>query len=574
MILRSLKKESVNVISKNPKQNINSFAAELGTFVCDKTNTFINGFSDAVEKGITKPIGQAARSLKNFGQRRIEDYKKWTSDVQLTYLRLKFAKLEAKLSGNRARYETELSNLKCRVKNRLSKMSGAIWSYAVPMVALVMLFGIVGTMNASKYGISVELDGSQLGVVRDEKTFNIASVKATDHIGLTGNEIAEINPQYSIRLTNGNFTEADELADRLLLSADKSLVYAYGVFVDEEFIGAVDNTSEVRKKLVERQTSAEIPVGATNVRFGKDIEYTEGLYPLESLKSSEELLKIMLGEEETDVTYEAVANDTYALIASKYNVSEASLRAMNPSVAEVSEGSLIHITKMSSYLPLAYDRTLTTITFTDYTTKRVRSSEIYSGQTAVITKGEQGETENTLTATYIDGVETSRTLVSSKEIKKPVEEVIGVGTHKESVIPTRTSSSNNNVQTVQADRGTGTYCWPINGGILRDGIGAGRGHGGVDICAPQGTEIYAAADGVVICAEYQSNGYGNLVKVDHGDGHVTYYAHMSEIRATVGQTVKAGELLGLVGQTGRASGNHLHFEVQLNGSRQDPLDYI
>jgi murein DD-endopeptidase MepM/ murein hydrolase activator NlpD len=560
-----------NVINKS----VNNFAINLGTFVNNKINTAYNGVTKGIEYGIAKPVNRCARSLGEFGQRKFEVLNKFRSDIYLTYLRLKFARLESKLSGDYSNYNNEISNLKTRVKNRFNKMSGALWSYAVPVVALVLLFGVVGSMNASKYGISVEYNGSQLGVVPDEKTFNMASAKATGHIGLTGNEVAEINPQYSIRLTNGNFTELDELADRLILSTDRSLVYAYGVFVDGEFLGSIDNTADIRKSLVERQTSADVPADAVNVRFGKEIEYTEGLYPINSLKTDSALLEIMLGEEKTDVIYEADATDTYALIASKYNMSEETLRAMNPSVSEVGEGSLIHITKTLSYLPVAYDRTLTTITFTDYTTKQVRSSEIYSGQTAVITKGEQGETENTLNVTYTDGVETSRTLVSSKEIKKPVEEVIGVGTHKESNLPvTSNSSVNDNIQSVQANRGVATYCWPVNGGILRDGIGAGRNHGGVDICAPRGTEIYAAADGVVICAEYQSNGYGNLVKVEHSDGHITYYAHMSEIIATPGQTVKAGQLLGLVGETGRASGNHLHFEVHLNGARQNPLDYI
>jgi murein DD-endopeptidase MepM/ murein hydrolase activator NlpD len=572
MLIRSLKKESVNVISK--KSVINKSAIKLGTFVNDKIIKLKHGVVGSVNRFADK-AKQFAHTTRQVGRRKFESVRKFGSDAHLIYLKLKFAKLESKLSGDFSCYNAEISSLKKRAVNRLHKVSGAILNYTAPIAALIVLIGVVGAMNASNYGISVEMDGSHMGVVPDEMSFNMASSKAAGHIGLTGNEVAEINPQYSIRLTNGNFTEPDELADRLLLSADKSLVYAYGVFVDGEFKGAIDNTTDVRKNLVERLTSAEIPADAVNVRFGKEVNYTEGLYPANSLKTSEALLEVMLGEEETDVTYEATADDTYALIASKYNMSEQTLREMNSSVSEVGEGSLIHITKTLSYLPIAYDRTLTAITFTDYTTKRVRSSEIYSGQTAVITKGEKGEIENTLNVTYTDGVETSRTLVNSKEVKKPVEEVIGVGTHKESNEPVADNEViNDNIQSVQANRGIATYCWPVNGGILRDGIGAGRGHGGVDICAPLGTEIYAAADGVVICAEYQSNGYGNLVKVEHGDGHVTYYAHMSEIIATVGQSVSAGQLIGLVGETGRASGNHLHFEVQLNGARQNPLDYI
>ena len=99
------------------------------------------------------------------------------------------------------------------------------------------------------------------------------------------------------------------------------------------------------------------------------------------------------------------------------------------------------------------------------------------------------------------------------------------------------------------------------------------GHKGMDIAAAGGTPIYAAHDGRISSTTGHWT-YGNVVMVDNGDGVTTLYAHMSSIAATVGQQVKKGDVIGYVGSTGRSTGNHLHFEVRINGVRQNPRNYI
>ena len=100
-------------------------------------------------------------------------------------------------------------------------------------------------------------------------------------------------------------------------------------------------------------------------------------------------------------------------------------------------------------------------------------------------------------------------------------------------------------------------------------------HEGLDIGASYGSPIRAAEDGIVVEAETGWNsGYGNYVKVDHGDGVVTLYAHMSSLGSTPWQQVKRGELIGYVGSTGASTGPHLHFEVRLGGVKMDPLAYL
>ncbi|TFV79406.1 M23 family metallopeptidase [Blastococcus sp. CT_GayMR19] len=124
-------------------------------------------------------------------------------------------------------------------------------------------------------------------------------------------------------------------------------------------------------------------------------------------------------------------------------------------------------------------------------------------------------------------------------------------------------------------------------GTVTSGYGSrwGNLHAGVDIAGPRDTPVYAAADGTVVSAECTSAycdrdgslslaGYGNLVELDHGDGVITRYAHLSSYTVTAGQPVSAGSLLGFQGSTGNSTGVHLHFEVRLDGASVDPVPWL
>ena len=128
----------------------------------------------------------------------------------------------------------------------------------------------------------------------------------------------------------------------------------------------------------------------------------------------------------------------------------------------------------------------------------------------------------------------------------------------------------------------GTMKWPIanhytvtsNYGMRVHPItGVYKLHTGVDISAEIGTDFTAIADGIVIKAE-MNKAYGNMVVIDHGGGIQTLYAHGSSIEAEVGQVVKAGDVVLKVGSTGYSTGPHAHFEVRINGSTVNPLDYV
>ncbi len=117
------------------------------------------------------------------------------------------------------------------------------------------------------------------------------------------------------------------------------------------------------------------------------------------------------------------------------------------------------------------------------------------------------------------------------------------------------------------------FIWPVSGTVTSGfGMRWGRMHEGIDIAAPTGTAIHAAAGGTVIYAGVMS-GYGNIVVIDHGGGIATAYGHMSAIWVGGGQ-VSQGQGIGAVGCTGHCTGPHVHFEVRVNGSPVDPMGYL
>ena len=186
------------------------------------------------------------------------------------------------------------------------------------------------------------------------------------------------------------------------------------------------------------------------------------------------------------------------------------------------------------------------------------SDSIYQGETQVKNEGQNGTKQVIASLTRENGQETGRTIINETVTQQPVNKVIYTGTkEKPSWYP------------------TGTFIKPATG-RFSSGFGRrwGRQHQGIDIAGSYGSDIVAADGGTVIYAGYNSSGYGNLVKIDHGNGYVTYYGHNSSLCVSVGDKVYQGQVIAKMGSTGRSTGNHCHFEVRVNGTPVNPLGYI
>lgn len=144
------------------------------------------------------------------------------------------------------------------------------------------------------------------------------------------------------------------------------------------------------------------------------------------------------------------------------------------------------------------------------------------------------------------------------------------------------NSSSNNDSSSSSNAVVTSGSWPVPGySRVSSGygyrthpvLGTQKMHTGIDIPAPKGTPVTAYDNGTVIYSGVQGS-YGNTVMIRHDDGKVTLYAHNSALTASVGQRVQKGQVVAKVGSTGRSTGNHLHFEVRVNGSHTNPMNYL
>ncbi len=177
------------------------------------------------------------------------------------------------------------------------------------------------------------------------------------------------------------------------------------------------------------------------------------------------------------------------------------------------------------------------------------------GERKVIQEGVPGLEERTDRLTRSSGVLTAQECLSTSLLTEPIPTRVAVGT------------------AWGVEGAQGRFIWPCMGTITspfgeRYIFGKQGFHTGTDIAAPTGTSIAAAAAGVVVCAE-PTGSYGNLVKVDHGNGFLSYYAHCSELWVSEGNWVSQGQPIAAVGSTGRSTGPHCHFELRW---QQEPLD--
>ena len=128
---------------------------------------------------------------------------------------------------------------------------------------------------------------------------------------------------------------------------------------------------------------------------------------------------------------------------------------------------------------------------------------------------------------------------------------------------------------VPSDKPVASAAFTSGYGVRSDPFkGRAAMHAGIDLAGPLGTPIYATADGTVSSAGFNSGGYGNLIKVDHGKGIETRYGHLSQILVSAGQRISRGQLIARMGSTGRSTGSHLHYEVRIDGRAVNPIPFM
>lgn len=448
-----------------------------------------------------------------------------------------------------------------------------LFNYAAPIIAIVFLMSVVGYATGTNYAIKLTVDGKFVGYVESEQVFNDAERIMQERITYIGNEKKiTMEPSYSLEmLGDQEYLTKYQLANKLLEMSDTPIEYAYGMYIGGKFYGAlVDNTAveaELEKILDSYRTDAK----DEDVAFEKDIEYVPGLYLSDSIVSSDEIIKLVNSKKEEASYYTVVDGDSHSGICTKLGISMDDLEALNPGIMDddyvLRAGEKLLKTQEVPFLSVCISRTETYNVDVPYETEYQDDDTRYEGVETVYQEGEKGTNKITAKVYYVNGEEVKRTIQKTERVKDPVTEIILQGT-----LPPQSSHYSD----ASADAGK-KYIWPVDGGTFWEWgwwDGGYAGHRGVDIGAPYGTDVYAAATGTVIFAGWDNGGLGNCVMILHPDGYTTVYAHNSEIFVSAGQAVNQGECIAAVGETGLAYGCHCHFEVRYGSERLNPRYYL
>lgn len=477
---------------------------------------------------------------------------------------------------------------------RTKKFYSSIVNYVAPVIGILVLVNIVTYTKDINYGVAVECNGQEIGVISDEDTLNEAQKVIADRVTYydTGSELY-VTAQLSVK----PLAAGDELMDEMKLAnaiedqlpeispqidygqeamagdgISDDLVRAFPITVDGEIIGAVneyDKIDETINKIKEEYTDDSV----VEVGFDKDVEYGYEQYVDKSLLvDQEEIVDKITGVEEEPVYYEVQQDDTPWDIAMENDMSVDELKDCTATfrgkqIDDITEnlqvGTMIQLSAEVPYLEPTVKKELTYNETIDYDIIKNEDSSLYKGDSVVDVKGVEGEKQIHAYVTYKNGVQTNVEIIDETVLSEPVTKVMRIGT-KEPKTPVSTGSG-----------GSGSYFWPVGGGYISAYFGDGRGHKGIDIAAPYGTPIYAAASGTVTKASTGWNGgYGNVINIANNDGNVTVYAHQSSLAVSYGDYVVEGQLIGYVGSTGDSTGNHLHFEVRTNGKYNNPTSYV
>ncbi len=456
---------------------------------------------------------------------------------------------------------------------RHSKAAVSILNLAAPVAAAFVLVGTIQYWSGLTFALALEYDGERLGYIATESVFDKAVNLAAERVINTDNsfEVQRL-PKMTIAMAQKeDILDERAVCDKILKNTE-NIAQVSGLYVDGVFEGSVASRAELEAVLNEIKSRHLTGEGEERAEFIQDVEIVDGLYPVSSLLSIEEMSGKLNTETVTAAYYTVVKGDTLGRIAGKNNMTLSELKEMNPEAEELIHiGDQFLVQRPQSYLQVQVVKTIRYSEDIAFDIEKQADDSKYTTYEKVLTKGKKGSQDVVAEVVYVNGAEESRTILSTTVTQEPVTQVMVVGTKKQ------LASSGNEV--VQGDGVyTGNFAWPLPV-CTNVHQKYHSGHRAWDISSgpvPVLNQKVVSVDGgrVVEASRGYNGGYGNVVVIEHTSGLRTVYAHLNSIDVVVGQKVSRGQTIGRAGNTGRSFGPHLHFEVRKNGVKVNPIDYL
>ncbi|MBR6477579.1 MAG: M23 family metallopeptidase [Lachnospiraceae bacterium] len=303
--------------------------------------------------------------------------------------------------------------------------------------------------------------------------------------------------------------------------------------------------------------------GVLSMDLVENVEVVHAYLPANQVSPVDDAIERLVREQEVPVEYTIVSGDTLSEIALKVNVPMDTIVEMNSDLLDsvntpIHVGDKLIITVPEPELSVTRREVNYFEEIYDADTIYIENDEWFSNQQVVRQQPSAGFRKISVEENYVNDKVEERIILKQELIKEAVPLIVERGTK----VPP-------------------TYIKPISGGKLTSGFGkrnrptagASTYHQGVDWSTPVGTTVMASCGGTVSKAGWAS-GYGYCVFIEHEDGKQTRYGHLSKVLVKVGQKVRQGEKIALSGNTGVSTGAHLHFEIRVNGTAVNPLNYV
>lgn len=555
----------------NGVYNFGEYILSVLMYILSGIKSSFLGFIDRNEDRINALLHIIGNRLKKLGKSIAHPFVRWQKAMKLSFSEV------GRIRHEKGKLAAAAAILKMLGRALFGKrgLAYSLFNYALPIICVAVFLNIVSYANSMTYSLKLTVNGDFVGYVANETVFTEAERIVQQRINYmdTNTEIVTFTPAYQLEMTGQNDALTKyQLADKLLASMDAEIVHAYGLYIGNAFYGALTEKDKIDATLEELLDVYRTGAANEKVAFENTISYEPGLYLAESIVNEDDIIETITAKKNVATYYTAVEGDSPIAITTKLGMTMSEFAALNPGFSEstmVYIGDKFLITQEEPYLAVTVTRTEVYDENTAYDTEYYNDSTKYQGSSVVTQNGIYGTDRVTADVSYINGVEVRRKVLNRITVEEPTPKIVALGTK------TPPSNTDYVIQNVEV----GQMYWPVggsNGGLISEmpyGYGGYYGHKGLDISAPYGTPIYAADSGTVTLAKWYGD-YGYCVMIEHDNGIVTVYGHASYLHVYAGQRVTQGQQIADVGSTGRSTGNHLHFEVRINGICMNPINYL
>lgn len=465
-----------------------------------------------------------------------------------------------------------MNNLTARFIEFIEKQGAKKYLLGSIAVAVLITFACTFSLSTS---YAVVIDGKTMGQISSATALNQAMAAAKEKAQQeSGMEIASSYNTVETKINHSLFASKMDNQELAALLDEKVEWLAPGATLsvnNGEYQFAVATEEEGQKVLDQLKEEATANLGdavVKSVDFQEEVSLEAGNVKVSEIQSSNEILdEIKAGKEEVK-THVVEEGESFWMIANNNDLSVDELQKLNSDIVpeKLQIGQEISLTKLEPLVSVVVTKEVTVEETIAHSTEYKDTSKLLKGESKVVTKGSDGKKKVTYEVKEANGATLEKEVVKEVVVAEPVTEVVNKGTGSIQ-ISSRSASSYSG--------GNGTLSWPLSNNKITSPYGTrSRGfHSGIDLVAKTGTPVYASAGGKVVLSSWYY-GYGNCIVVDHGNGLKTRYAHLSGFNVKVGDTVSRGQQIGRSGNTGNSTGPHLHFEVIVNGSTKNPVNYF